>query len=49
MLNIFSGCNLTSVFIGNSVTSIGSSAFNCNSIRNVYCSAEKVPTASSSF
>ena len=45
----FSGCNLTSVFIGNSVTSIGRSAFNCNSIRNVYCSAEKVPTASSSF
>ena len=42
--------NLTSVTIGNSVTSIGLNAFwGCHSLTDLYCYAEKVPTASYSF
>ena len=44
----FSGCSgLTSVTIGNSVTSIGHQAFAlCSELRDVYCHAENVPSAS---
>ena len=39
---------LTSVIIGNGVESIGGFAFKgCSKLYNVYCYAEKVPTASS--
>ena len=39
---------MTSVSIGNSVTSIGSSAFKgCSKITDVYCYAEKVPSTNS--
>ena len=39
---------MTSVTIGNSVTSIGDEAFyGCSKLLEVYCYAEKVPTASS--
>ena len=43
----FYGCSgLTSVTIGNSVTSIGSEAFSdCPELLDVYCLAEKVPSA----
>lgn len=45
------GCsNLKSITIPNSVTSIGSSAFEgCSSLTNVYCFAEKRPSASDAF
>ena len=45
---VFSGCsNLTSVFIPNSVTSIGINAFlGCIELKDVYCYADKVPSAS---
>lgn len=45
----FYGCKgLTSVIIGNGVTSIGGFAFDgCSKLLEVYCYAEKVPTASS--
>ena len=45
----FSYCKgLTSVIIGNSVESIGGFAFDgCSKLLEVYCYAEKVPTASS--
>ena len=47
----FRDCHrLTSVTIGNSVTSIGLNAFwGCHSLTDLYCYAEKVPTASYSF
>lgn len=45
----FSRCpGLTSVTIGNSVISIGSGAFsNCSGLTDLYCYAEKVPSAGS--
>lgn len=45
----FSYCKgLTSVIIGNGVESIGGFAFDgCSKLHEVYCYAEKVPTASS--
>lgn len=47
--NAFYNCKgLTSVIIGNGVTSIGGFAFDgCSKLLEVYCYAEKVPTASS--
>lgn len=46
MIYKYSGCSgLTSVTIPNSVTSIGSYAFqSCSELQNVYCYAEKVPS-----
>ena len=42
----FDCSGLTSVTIGNSVKSIGEEAFsNCSKLRDVYCYAEKVPSA----
>ncbi len=47
----FQNCNgLTSITIGNGVTSIGENAFyNCSSLTNVYCYAKNAPAAEGSF
>ena len=51
MLNIFDGCrNVTFITIGNSVTTIGDYLFDWNpELRDIYCYAENVPTASNAF
>ena len=48
--NAFSGCDgLTSITIGNSVTSIGGYAFACSNIRTIYCQSTTPPTYNNGF